>query len=49
MSEKDEPQSQFFQLNQTISYFALFTFLQIQTTNSQQTFTYCFLFSEYYI
>jgi len=33
-SEKDEPQSQFFQLNQTTIYFSLFTFLQSYT---QQT------------
>jgi len=33
-SEKDEPQSQFSQLNQTTLYFVLFTFLQSHT---QQT------------
>jgi len=34
-SENDEPQSQFFQLNQINFYFVLFTLLQIHT---QQTF-----------
>jgi len=38
-SEKDGPQSQFCQLNQTTLYFTLFTFLQIHT---QEIFTYCF-------
>jgi len=48
-SEKDEPQSQFSQLNQTTIYLTLFTILAIShTTNIQQTFNYCFLFSEYF-
>jgi len=37
-SEKDEPQSQFFQFNQPTLYFALFTILGIShTTNIHQT------------
>jgi len=47
-SENDEHQSQFSQLNQTTLYFSLIAFSQSHTTNFQQTFRYCFLFSEYY-
>jgi len=47
-SKKDEPQSQFAQLNQQLFTLLSLQFLQSYTTNFQQTLLFCFLFSEWY-
>ena len=47
-SKNDEPQSQFFQLNQQLFTLLSLQFLQSYTTNFQQTLLFCFLFSESY-